>query len=276
MTKQKQMIEFYITFILRRICMDYQQLFSLKGKTALVTGGGRGLGKAMADALAQAGANVVIADMDRDTAKQSAEELTAHGVKTLGLQLDVTQEEEVKSCIDEIESGFDKIDILVNNAGICQKVTVEEQSLEDWKKTMDVNVNGVFLLSKYVGKVMKDQGGGSVINVASMSSFIANTEAQCAYNASKAAVAMMTKCLASEWAPYNIRVNAIAPGYMKTEMTKPIFAPGGELAHVLDLVPMKRLGEPHELGGLAIYLASDASTFATGSTFLVDGGYTIW
>ncbi|MED2970721.1 glucose 1-dehydrogenase [Fictibacillus sp. B-59209] len=256
--------------------MDYQQLFSLKGKTALVTGGGRGLGKAMAEALAQAGANVVIADMDEGTAKLSAEELKAHQVKTLGLKLDVTLEDEVKSCINEIVSDFGTIDILVNNAGICQKITVEEQSLEDWKKTMDVNVNGVFLLSKYAGKVMKENGGGSVINVASMSSFIANTEAQCAYNASKAAVAMMTKCLASEWAPYNIRVNAIAPGYMKTEMTKPIFAPGGELAHVLDLVPMKRLGEPHELGGLAIYLASDASTFATGSTFIVDGGYTIW
>ncbi|MBA9027944.1 MULTISPECIES: SDR family NAD(P)-dependent oxidoreductase [Bacillaceae] len=256
--------------------MDYQKLFSLKDKTALVTGGARGLGKAMAEALAQAGANIVIADMELASAQQTAKELASFGGKTLGLQVDVTSEEQVKAMVEQIVGEFNELNILINNAGICQKITVEEQSLEDWKKTMDVNVNGVFLVSKYSGKQMKLQGGGSIINIASMSSFIANTEAQCAYNASKAAVDMMTKCMASEWAGNNIRVNAIAPGYMKTEMTKPIFAPGGELAHVLDLVPLKRLGEPHELGGLAIYLASDASTFATGSTFIVDGGYTIW
>lgn len=256
--------------------MNYQQLFSLKGKTALITGGGRGLGKAMAEALAQAGANVVIADMDGAIAEQAAKEIASVDVKTLGLQVDVTKEDQVQSMVEEIVSDFGRVDVLINNAGICQKIMVEEQRLEDWKKTMDVNVNGVFLVSKYVAKQMKGNGGGSVINIASMSSFIANTEAQCAYNASKAAVAMMTKCLASEWAADNIRVNAIAPGYMKTDMTKPIFEPGGELAHVLDLVPMKRLGEPYELGGLAIYLASDASSFATGSTFIVDGGYTIW
>lgn len=256
--------------------MDYQQLFSLKGKTALVTGGARGLGKAMAEALAQVGANIIIADMELTSAQQTAKELASFGGRTLGLQVDVTSEEQVRAMVDQIVGEFNELNVVINNAGICQKITVEEQSLEDWKKTMDVNVNGVFLVSKYSGKQMKVQGGGSIINMASMSSFIANTEAQCAYNASKAAVDMMTKCMASEWAGNNIRVNAIAPGYMKTEMTKPIFAPGGELAHVLDLVPLKRLGEPHELGGLAIYLASDASTFATGSTFIVDGGYTIW
>ncbi|MFJ7977820.1 SDR family NAD(P)-dependent oxidoreductase [Peribacillus sp. NPDC096379] len=256
--------------------MDYQQLFSLKGKTALVTGGARGLGKAMAEALAQVGANIIIADMELASAQQTAKELASFGGRTLGLQVDVTSEEQVRAMVDQIVGEFNELNVVINNAGICQKITVEEQSLEDWKKTMDVNVNGVFLVSKYSGKQMKVQGGGSIINLASMSSFIANTEAQCAYNASKAAVDMMTKCMASEWAGNNIRVNAIAPGYMKTEMTKPIFAPGGELAHVLDLVPLKRLGEPHELGGLAIYLASDASTFATGSTFIVDGGYTIW
>ncbi len=256
--------------------MNYQQLFSLKGKTALVTGGARGLGKAMAEALAQVGANIIIADMELASAQQTAKELASFGGRTLGLQVDVTSEEQVRAMVDQIVGEFNELNVVINNAGICQKITVEEQSLEDWKKTMDVNVNGVFLVSKYSGKQMKVQGGGSIINMASMSSFIANTEAQCAYNASKAAVDMMTKCMASEWAGNNIRVNAIAPGYMKTEMTKPIFAPGGELAHVLDLVPLKRLGEPHELGGLAIYLASDASTFATGSTFIVDGGYTIW
>lgn len=256
--------------------MDYEKMFSLEGKTALITGGARGLGKAMAEALAQAGANIVIADMALVDARKTAEELASFGTKTVGIEVNVTNETEVENAIDQIISNFEGLDIVINNAGICQKITVEEQSLADWQKTMDVNVNGVFLVSKYASIQMKKQGGGSIINIASMSSFIANTEAQCAYNASKAAVAMMTKCMASEWVSDNIRVNAIAPGYMKTDMTKPIFGPGGELAHVLDMVPMKRLGEPHELGGLAIYLASEASTFVTGSSFIVDGGYTIW
>jgi NAD(P)-dependent dehydrogenase (short-subunit alcohol dehydrogenase family) len=256
--------------------MDYQKLFSLEGKTALITGGARGLGKAMAEALAQVGANIVIADMEAASAEKAADELASFGTKTLGLEVDVTNEAQVHKAIDRVVSDFNELNVVINNAGICQKIKVEDQSLEDWKKTMDVNVNGVFLISKYAGKQMKAQGGGSIINIASMSSFIANTEAQCAYNASKAAVAMMTKCMASEWVNDNIRVNAIAPGYMKTDMTKPIFAPGGELAHVLDMVPMNRLGEPHELGGLAIYLASEASSFVTGSSFIVDGGYTIW
>jgi NAD(P)-dependent dehydrogenase (short-subunit alcohol dehydrogenase family) len=256
--------------------MDYQKLFSLEGKTALITGGARGLGKAMAEALAQVGSNIVIADMEAASAEKAADELASFGTKTLGLEVDVTNEAQVHKAIDRVVSDFKELNIVINNAGICQKIKVENQSLEDWKKTMDVNVNGVFLISKYAGKQMKAQGGGSIINIASMSSFIANTEAQCAYNASKAAVAMMTKCMASEWVNDNIRVNAIAPGYMKTDMTKPIFAPGGELAHVLDMVPMNRLGEPHELGGLAIYLASEASSFVTGSSFIVDGGYTIW
>ena len=223
----------------------------------------------------QSGANIIIADMDAVVQKKQPKSCWFGG-KTLGLRVDVTNEEQVKEMVNRIISEFKELNVVINNAGICQKITVEEQSLEDWKKTMDVNVNGVFLVSKYSGKQMKTQGGGSIINVASMSSFIANTEAQCAYNTSKAAVAMMTKTMASEWVGDNIRVNAIAPGYMKTEMTKPIFEPGGELAHVLDMVPMKRLGEPHELGGLAIYLASEASSFVTGSSFIVDGGYTIW
>lgn len=256
--------------------MDYKELFSLKGKSALITGGGRGLGKAMAEALAQAGANIAIVDVDNSTAQQTANELSSYGVNAIGLQVDVTKEDQVQEVVNHVVNVFGSLDVLINNAGICQKITVDEQTLADWQKTMDINVNGVFLVSKYAAKQMKTNGGGSIINIASMSSFIANTEAQCAYNASKAAVAMMTKCFASEWAADNIRVNAIAPGYMKTDMTKPIFEPGGELAHVLDLVPMKRLGEPHELGGLAIYLASEASSFSTGSTYVVDGGYTIW
>jgi NAD(P)-dependent dehydrogenase (short-subunit alcohol dehydrogenase family) len=257
--------------------MNYSELFSLKDKVSLVTGAGKGLGKAMAEALAQAGSKIIVADIDKNAAEETAKMLeTTYDIETLAVDIDITNENDVIKMVDTSVNQFGKIDVLLNNAGICQKIKMEDMSLEDWKKTMDVNVNGVFLVSKYAGKKMMENKSGSIINIASMSSFIANTEAQCAYNAAKAAVAMMTKCMASEWVSHNIRVNAIAPGYMKTEMTKPIFEPGGELAHVLDLVPMKRLGEPYELGGLAIYLASDASTFATGSVFKVDGGYTVW
>lgn len=256
--------------------MDYSKLFSLKGKTTLITGAGRGLGRAMAEALAQAGSNIVVADLDKAAAEETVKILKKYNVGTLAIENDVSNETNVINMVDKSINKFGKIDVLLNNAGICQKIKMEDMSLAEWKKTMDVNVNGVFLVSKYVGKKMIENKSGSIINMASMSSFIANTEAQCAYNASKSAVAMMTKCMASEWVSHNIRVNAIAPGYMETEMTKPIFEPGGELAHVLDLVPMKRLGEPYELGGLAIYLASDASSFATGSVFKIDGGYTAW
>lgn len=256
--------------------MDYKKLFDLTGKTSIVTGGAVGLGKAMAQAFASFGSNVAIADVNLAIAQQTADEIAKqYGVGTLAMQVDVTKEEEVQRMVDKSTVEFGKIDVLLNNAGICQKIEMEKQTLAEWQRTMDVNVNGVYLVSKYVGLQMMKTGGGSIINIASMSGYIANTEAQCAYNASKAAVIMMTKCLASEWVKYNIRVNAIAPGYMKTAMTKPIFEEGGELAHVLDYVPMKRLGEPEELGGVAVLLASDASTFTTGSTYLVDGGYTI-
>ncbi|ARK32483.1 SDR family NAD(P)-dependent oxidoreductase [Halalkalibacter krulwichiae] len=256
--------------------IDYKNLFDLSGKTAIITGASRGLGREMANALAQQGANIVAADLNLNDVEQAAGELKQeHNVEALAVQVDVTNEDEVEKLIESTVERFGKIDIVINNAGICQKIKAEEMSLKDWNKTMEVNVNGVFLVSKLAGVKMMETGGGSIINIASMSSFIANTEAQCAYNTSKAAVAMMTKCLANEWVSHNIRVNAIAPGYMETDMAKPLFAEGGELRHVLDYIPMKRLGKPFELGGLAIYLASEASSYATGSVFVVDGGYTI-
>lgn len=256
--------------------MDYKKLFDLSGKVSIVTGAATGLGQSMAEALASFGSDIVIVDMNLDLAKETANKIASeYQVKTLAIQVDVSKEEQVQNMVSETVAQLGSVNVLINNAGICQKINVEEQTLSQWQKTMDVNVNGVYLCSKYVGLQMMKQGGGSIINIASISSYIANTEAQCAYNASKAAVEMITKCLASEWVKHNIRVNAIAPGYMKTAMTKPIFAEGGELAHVLEYVPMKRLGNPEELGGVAVLLASDASSFTTGSTYLVDGGYTI-
>lgn len=256
--------------------MDYKKLFDLTGKVSIVTGGATGLGKSMAEALASFGSHIVIADVHLSLAEETARHIsTSYDVSTLAVQVDVTQEDQVKRMMNATIEKLGRINVLINNAGICQKIKAEDQTLDEWKKTMDVNVNGVYLCSKYAGMEMMKSGGGSIVNIASMSGYIANTEAQAAYNSSKAAVIMMTKCLASEWVHHNIRVNAIAPGYMKTAMTKPIFSEGGELAHVLNYVPMKRLGNPEELGGVAVLLASDASSFTTGSTYLVDGGYTI-
>ncbi|MEW9672106.1 SDR family NAD(P)-dependent oxidoreductase [Ammoniphilus sp. 3BR4] len=257
--------------------MNIMDKFSLKNKVSVVTGGAIGLGKAMATALAQAGSHIVIADMNLEGAQQTANELREQGVETLAVQVDVTNERQVDEMVEAVLRKFDKIDVLFNNAGICQHVKAEEMSYEDWNKIMNVNLNSVFLVSKAVGKVMIRQNQGNIINISSMTGVIVPIpQCQVAYNASKAGVIMLTKSLAFEWAQHNIRVNTIAPGFMKTELTRPFFEGNSAMTESwLDLTPMKRPGVPEELGGLAVYLASDASSFATGGVFVIDGGYTI-
>ena len=175
--------------------------FELEGQTAIITGAARGLGKSMATGLAEAGANIVIPDIDYETAQEAAREIQDIGVETLALKCDVTEEDDVKNMVSETVSNFESIDILVNNAGICIHTPAEEMSLEEWKKVMDVNLTGVFLCSREVGKEMIENGGGNIINISSMSGFIVNhPQPQCSYNASKAGVAQLTKSLAAEWA----------------------------------------------------------------------------
>jgi NAD(P)-dependent dehydrogenase (short-subunit alcohol dehydrogenase family) len=256
--------------------MSVMEKFNLKGNVAIVTGGARGLGKAMATALAQAGSNIVIADIDITEAQKTANELQQEGIETLAIQVDVTQPEQAEHMVNVIMEKFNKIDVLFNNAGIVQHVKIEDMDLSDWQKTMNVNLNSVFIVSKAVGKIMIQQKRGSIINISSMSGIIVNTpQCQAAYNTSKAAVIMLTKSLAAEWAQHNIRVNTIAPGYMKTELTRPFFEGNSDMVRQwADLTPMKRPGNPEELQGIALYLASDASSFATGGVFVIDGGYT--
>ena len=178
--------------------------------------------------------------------------------------------------VSKVLNHFGKIDVLFNNAGITHHEKLEDILFEDWYKVININLNGVFLVSKAVGRVMIEQQKGSIINISSMSGLIANTpQSQSSYNTSKAGVIMLTKSLAMEWAQHNIRVNTIAPGYMKTELTKPYFEENGDMVKTwMNLTPMARPGTPDELGGLALYLASDASSFVTGSVYTVDGGYT--
>lgn len=256
--------------------LDYKKLFDLTGKTAIVTGAGAGLGKEIARALAQFGANVVIADINGGLAHATARELRKHHVQTIAVKIDVSKEAEIIRLVEQTVETFGKIDILVNNAGIMQKVNLEDMSLADWQHIMDVNLNSVFLMSKYVGRDMIAKGGGSIINTASISSFVSNKEPQCAYNTSKAGVLMITKCLASEWAKHNIRVNAIAPGYTRTTMTEAAFANDENLVEIHKLIPMARVAEPSEAASLVVLLASDASSYTTGSVIHADGGYTIW
>jgi NAD(P)-dependent dehydrogenase (short-subunit alcohol dehydrogenase family) len=257
--------------------MNILEQFSLRNKVSIVTGGARGLGKAMAQSLAQAGSDIVIADLDLETAKQTTDWLASEGTRTLAVRVDVTDPTDVEKMTEEILSKLGHIDVLFNNAGIAQWVNIEEMSLEDWRRMMSVNLDSVFIVSKAVGKVMIRQGKGSIVNTSSMSGVIVNTpQSQAAYNVSKAGVIMLTKSLAFEWAKHNIRVNTIAPGYMETEMVGQFKAQHQDkIDFWASLTPLNRMGKPHELGALAVYLASDASSYMTGAVCLIDGGYSI-
>lgn len=256
--------------------MNILDQFKLNGKVAFVTGGAKGIGKSIAVGYAQAGADLAIIDIDIEAAKTTAEEIAVdYGVKTLAIQTDVTQAEEVESMVEKVQEHFGQIDIAVANAGIALNVPAEEMSLSEWQKVIDINLTGVFLTAQAAGKVMIEQGGGSIINTASMSGYIVNTpQPQCAYNASKAAVTQLTRSLAVEWADKNVRVNAVSPGYIGTELITEAPALEPLIKQWTAVTPQKRMGEPEELQGIYLYLASDASSYTTGSDFIIDGGYT--
>lgn len=249
----------------------------LDGKVGFVTGGARGIGKSVATAFCEAGADVAIVDIDFEEAKKTASLLTEScGVKTLAINADVTDEAEVESMIREITDAFGRLDFAFCNAGICLNVPAAEMTIQQWKKVIDINLTGVFLTAQAAGRQMLRQGGGgSIINTASMSAHIVNTpQPQCSYNASKAGVIQLTKSLAVEWAENNIRVNCISPGYMGTELTlgsetlKPLIQQWNAAA------PLHRLGKPEELQAICVYLAGDASSFTTGGDFIIDGAFT--
>jgi len=252
--------------------------FCLKGKAAAVTGGAQGLGLAMAEALAKAGASVALLDINVEKCQTEAERIRSEcGVETLALRADVRKLDEMEAAVAQIVERFGKVDIFVNNAGICKNIKAEEMTLEEWQEVIDINLTGVFIGSQVAGKQMIKQGGGSIINIASMSGSIVNVpQPQCSYNASKAGVIHLTKSLASEWAQYSIRVNSISPGYMKTAMTEKTLQTDMAKDWWLRLTPMGRPGLPHELGGAVVFLASDASSFMTGADLIIDGGYTVW
>jgi NAD(P)-dependent dehydrogenase (short-subunit alcohol dehydrogenase family) len=249
--------------------------FSLKGKTAVVSGATRGLGRAFARALAEAGANIVVVGRDAVAAGEVEEEMSLLGVGATTVLADVTQRDDVERMLAQTVAAFGRADVLVNNAGVCIHKPAVDVTDADWRAVMDVNLDGVWVMSQVFGRHMIEQGGGSIVNVGSMSAAIVNRpQWQPAYNASKAAVHHLTRSLAAEWAPTHVRVNALAPGYMRTDMS-PIDEPQFHRYWIED-TPQHRAGEPHELGPAVVFLASDASSFMTGSVLTIDGGYSVF
>lgn len=252
--------------------MSVLDLFKLEGKTAIVTGGGRGLGTQIATAFAEAGANVVVCSRKLEPCEEMSQKLKGMGVDSLAFQCDVTNIDEIKNVVRQTKDYFGTIDILVNNSGATWAAKVEEMPQEAWEKVMNVNVTGAFLMSQEVGKVMIDQKQGKIINIASVAGFGGTPPYMqtIGYNTSKGAVMTFTKDLAVKWGQYGINVNAIAPGFFPTKMSKVLIEHAGD--HILQNTPLGRLGSDSDLQGAALFLASRASDYVSGDVLTVDGG----
>jgi len=252
--------------------MNVCDLFSLDGDAAIVTGGGRGLGRAMALGLAEAGADVVVAGRTQETLDSARAEIEKLGRRALAVRTDVARMADLDNLVQAALETFGKIDVLVNNAGTTYRAPSEEYPEAEWDRVMDINVKSVFFLTQKVARVMIRQGGGRIINMASLLSAIGVPTVP-AYQASKAGVALLTKELAVEWAPHNIRVNAIGPGYFLTDMTAPLKDHPVRGPKIMSRIPMQRWGAPDQLKGAVVFLASRASDYVTGQVIYVDGGW---
>mgnify|MGYP001402973793 CR=1 FL=1 len=249
-------------------------LFSLKGKVCVVTGGYQGIGEIVAGYIADAGADIAIFDLS--DASQVAEKIAReHNVRAKAYICDVTKLDSIQECIDKAAKDFGTLDLLFNNAGICVHKPALECEPDDWLKVIKVNLNGLFFVAQEFGKyLVKNNKKGNIVNTASMSATIVNVpQGQASYNASKAAVVHLTKSLAVEWVDKGIRVNSISPGYIRTAITGNSNPDWQKLW--IESIPYKRMGIPEELGGAVIYLLSDASTYTSGSDIIIDGCFTI-
>jgi NAD(P)-dependent dehydrogenase (short-subunit alcohol dehydrogenase family) len=252
--------------------MNVKALFDLSGRKALVTGAGRGIGKVLALGLADAGCDVSILEINLEGAQKVAEEIKKMGRRALAFRADVTHKAEVEAAFTATAKEFGGLDICLNVAGVCIHQAAEETPEKDFDFVVDTNLKGVFFCCQAAAQIMMPQKKGSIINIASMSGTVANVpQKQAHYNASKAGVILLTKCLAVEWASYGIRVNSLSPGYTRTEL---VDMAAHMFAQWESLTPMGRMCTPDELVGATIYLASNASSYTTGSDLIVDGGYT--
>jgi gluconate 5-dehydrogenase len=252
--------------------VNVKQLFDLTGRVAIVSGGSMGLGRQMAEGLAEMGANLVLCARKKERCEEAAEALRSLGVQTLALGCDVRDRAAIQEVVDATLAKFGRVDILVNNAGVSWGAPVEEMTLEQWDKVLSTNLTGTFLFCQAVGKAMVAQGSGKIINIASVAGLDgASAELQAiGYHASKAGVIAFTKDLACQWAPHNIQVNAIAPGWFPTHMSEWIIEHRKD--SLLAKIPLGRFGGDHDLKGAAVFLASDASAYVTGHVLVVDGG----
>ena len=247
----------------------------LVGQVALVTGGSRGLGKEFARALADAGASIAVLSPHLDACQRTVDELVGAGARAVAVAADVTDREQLKRAAEQISHDLGPVDILVNNAGIGIKRDSLDVTAEEWRNVFAVNVDGVWNCSQIFGAGMVSRGHGSIVNIGSMSGLIVNRpQNQAPYNASKAAVHHLTRSLAAEWAPFGVRVNALAPGYVKTDMS-PVDDPALQRWWIED-APMRRYAEVSEFGPAVVFLASNASSFMTGEVLVMDGGYSLF
>lgn len=255
--------------------MSVLDRFDLTGRVAVVTGATRGLGEGFSHALGEAGATIVVVGRDGEAGDAVVASLAADGIRASFVAADITEPDAVERVLATALAEHGRVDVLVNNAGTCVHAPALDVTPEDYRRVMSVNVDAVWTCSQVFGRRFVEQGGGVIVNIGSISAMIVNRpQWQPAYNASKAAVHQLTRSLAAEWAPHGVRVNALSPGYIKTAMA-PVDEPRFRHRWIED-APMERYGTVDELGGAIVFLASDASSFVTGSVLVADGGYTVF